>query len=213
MITHMEERVKKGGQLTIPERDLFTNAFKQETNKLRFAIRVATHTEKEERNKQNLTEADLAFTYKYECEKTLVKRCDTCLELLVMLLGGCEHGETGVIYGMMQGDYNRYKAEFQSGKVRESSIKSAQKAYDAATEEAENALLETHPLRLSLALNYAIFLHDFLDAKKEASRTAALAYNAAVSRLEVMPTAAHVDAAETLRLLKENLLLWGGGHS
>merc|ERR1711924_324519 len=144
---------------------------------------------KEETGRQNAGHARLAHDYRYNLVNELLKLCDLALTLLKnKLMPEVLPGETKVIYLMMMGDYNRYKAEFVSAQDRKDIAIEAQSAYSEAMEEATEHLLETHPLRLSLALNFAIFQRSMLANDEEAIVTATRAYNAAVARLEVMPT-------------------------
>ena len=79
--------------------------------------------------------------------------------------------ETTVFYLKMCGDYYRYLAEFRP----ESDYKNqAKEFYGKAMDVAQEALNETHPTRLGLALNFSVCYYEIL---KEPEKTCKLAKN------------------------------------
>merc|ERR1719447_1190653 len=66
---------------------------------------------------------------------------------------GNEDAEARIFYMKMRGDYFRYLSEFDD---REDYKNGAEKSYREAMELSKNALPETHPTRLGLALNYSV---------------------------------------------------------
>merc|ERR1711920_954139 len=112
----------------------------------------------------------------------------------------------------MRGDYNRYLTEVQeSGPVRRRAEEEGKKAYQEAIAEADRHLLTTHPVRLGLSLNWAVFQHEILGDSEGAVSTAQIALTGALQALEGMPDEAYQDAFGTLQMLKDNLTLWTSG--
>merc|ERR1719456_1905905 len=90
------------------------------------------------------------------------------------LLDNVTDPEILTFYLKIIADYHRYTAELLTGEAQEPSLQASQQAYQKACEAARN-LHPTHPMRLGLALNYAVFAHDILN---DASRARKLAANA-----------------------------------
>merc|ERR1712183_871842 len=86
----------------------------------------------------------------------------------------------------------------------------ATNAYTAALAEAKAHLLDTHPLKLGLLLNYAIFQHEILNERDSAIITARQALYGAKKDLISIPDEAQMDTEEACYALKENLLNWEG---
>ena len=94
--------------------------------------------------------------YKARVEKELKAKCDEVLTLLKESLIPQYKGkanESEVFYLKMAADYYRYLAEFESG---DDSAKQAENFYQKALDVATEALNETHPTRLGLALNFSV---------------------------------------------------------
>mmetsp|Transcript_37659 Transcript_37659/g.75837 ORF Transcript_37659/g.75837 Transcript_37659/m.75837 type:complete len:194 (-) Transcript_37659:126-707(-) len=161
MAEFMKDRVKKGGALSAEERDLLSAAYKGAITGRRHAVRVAYSVEQHEAADGSKHTAELAEGYRAKVEAELQKICDDAIKLLKGdLVPKSETGEPKVFYLKMLGDYCRYTAEFAQGDARSKVTEEAREAYGAATEEAEKHLFTTHPVRLGLALNYSVFLHE-----------------------------------------------------
>ena len=81
--------------------------------------------------------------------------------------------ESKAFYYKMKGDYYRYLAEFATGDAKSKACQDACFAYAEATKIAEKDLVVTHPVRLAMALNSSVFLHDVLQNPDEACGTKA----------------------------------------
>ena len=115
--------------------------------------------------------------------------------------------ESRVFYLKIKADIFRYLGQYETGKNVIKLIAEIEKRYLEATDEA-TTLEPTHPLRLALSLNYAIFKYEI-----EQNFTAAIeiANKAFQEALTLFPSLEDADQDETLRvliLLEENIDLW-----
>merc|ERR1712166_1590913 len=144
--------------------------------------------------------------------------------------------EVLVFFHKMEGDYNRYGAEVTAGDDKMKYKTKAQQAYQCATElcerqvpagtgkakekgeavaptnETEDELPPTNPIRLGLALNYSVFMYEILEAKEEASKVADQAFEAAIDKLDDLSEEQYRDSTLIMQLLKDNRDLWSTGE-
>merc|ERR1712091_755881 len=83
-------------------------------------------------------------------------------------------GEEKTFYLKMMGDYYRYMAEFSDGQSKVDAANNASSAYEAGLAEA-SAMGACNPVRLGLALNYSVFLHEVQKDTEKAKVTATTA--------------------------------------
>merc|ERR1712232_695924 len=105
-------------------------------------------------------------------------------------------------YYKMLGDYYRYLTEFADEDKRNDILPAATEAYYTGTEWAAH-LPATHTVRLGLALNYSVFLHEIVRDTVQAREKARAAYDTAAPQV----TQDQEDALLTLQLLQDNLNL------
>ena len=112
-----------------------------------------------------------------------------------------------------KGDYYRYLAEFSKESEREQYSKAALEAYKTAYKHASVTLPPTHPTKLGLALNFAVYYHDICDSPERACFLAKHAFDeaiAAVSKATVSDQVAIEDSLMILQLLRDDMILWSG---
>ena len=107
----------------------------------------------------------------------------------------------------MKGDYFRYLGEFLSGDNRKRVIQEAQDSYKEANGEAEH-LKSTHPIRLSLVLNWSVFYYEILSSPDIACKLAKQAFDNAIADLDGLEEDEYRDSATIMQLLRDNLTLW-----
>ncbi|KAH7930081.1 14-3-3 protein [Leucogyrophana mollusca] len=205
------------GALTIEERNLLSVAYKNITNNLRSSWRIVDSLEKLEsarvgsagyskhqvvliRRQRSRIERELA-----DVCKDIVKLLDDCL------LSTAEPGEETVFYYKMKGDYYRYLAEFaqQHDRGRFSDLSLA--AYKISYKHALALLDPTHPTRLGLALNFAVYYHDVRKSPERACHLGKHAFDEAVACLdEDSSTQVLRDSMMILQLLRDDLVIWSG---
>jgi 14-3-3 protein epsilon len=107
----------------------------------------------------------------------------------------------------MKGDYFRYLGEFLAGDNRKRVIQEAQDSYKESNVEAEN-LKSTHPIRLSLILNWSVFYYEILSSPDIACKLAKQAFDNAIADLDGLEEDEYRDSATIMQLLRDNLTLW-----
>lgn len=110
-----------------------------------------------------------------------------------------------------KGDYFRYLAEFaqQSDRGNYSDLSLA--AYKHAYKHALAKLEPTHPTRLGLALNFAVYYHDVRKSPERACHLGKHAFDEAVACLnESSSVQVMRDSMMILQLLRDDLVIWSG---
>eukprot|EP00800_Vazella_pourtalesii_P006272 TRINITY_DN1786_c0_g1_i6.p1 TRINITY_DN1786_c0_g1~~TRINITY_DN1786_c0_g1_i6.p1 ORF type:complete len:266 (+),score=79.63 TRINITY_DN1786_c0_g1_i6:55-852(+) len=218
----MEEVVKqkheKNGSLTTEERNLLSVAYKNVIGSNRAAWRIITSIEQKEisRSKQDSEKKlNIIKEYRTRVEKELDDICENILEVLdnYLLSSKVElQTECKVFYYKMKGDYCRYMAEYKTGSGRNEAADKASEAYNQAqqmaSEEGENNLPSTHPIRLGLALNYSVFHYEIRNKPDEACKLAKKAFDDAIAELDNLSEDSYKDSTLIMQLLRDNLTLW-----
>ncbi|KIK36442.1 hypothetical protein CY34DRAFT_779154 [Suillus luteus UH-Slu-Lm8-n1] len=157
------------GALTIKERKLLSVAYKNITNPLRSSWRVVS----------------LIRRQRVRIEKELTDACKDIVKLLNdSLLATAKVGEETVFYYKLKGDYYRYLAEFAQQQERSRCSDSSLAAYKFAYKHALAMLGPTHPTRLGLALNFAVYYHDVRKSPEKACHLGKHAFDEAVACLD-----------------------------
>ena len=176
MVGTMKRVVHMDVELTEKERNLLSIAYKNSVATRRASWRIVSSLLQIDLNKeqQNITKE-----YQSKIERELTIICNDILELLDnYLITSTEEIKTKVFYIKMKADYNRYIAEFTTNELKEKAIKNSKEAYEEAIEIAKG-LEKLNLNRLSLILNYCVFIFEILDdyeksrdiAKKEFDQT------------------------------------------
>merc|ERR1712169_92871 len=79
--------------------------------------------------------------------------------------------------------------------------------YQSAMDAAEG-LVETHPTRLGLALNYSVCYYEILKQPEKACQLAKEAFDAAIQKLDSLTDDSYKDSTLIMQLLRDNLTLW-----
>ncbi|KAL3319017.1 hypothetical protein Ciccas_002317 [Cichlidogyrus casuarinus] len=213
MAVAMKRVVKEKDELNNEERNLFSVAYKNVVGARRSSWRVISSIESKSDGEKKV---ELAKNYREKVEQELEVICRDVLDLLdkhLILKNVNRSAESNVFYLKMKGDYHRYLAEVKTKEQRESVVKEAQEAYQAATEKAKNDLATTHPIRLGLALNYSVFYYEILQNPQEAHKLAKNVFDDAISDLETIDEANYKDSTLIMQLLRDNLTLWENENS
>merc|ERR1712150_226754 len=115
--------------------------------------------------------------------------------------------EGKVLFEKMKGDYLRYEAEVATGAERDALATKSEEAYVDGTQSAKD-LTSTHPVRLGLALNYSVFLHDIKDDSQKACEVAKKAFDEAIAELDNLKEDAYKDSTLIMQQLRDNLSQW-----
>jgi 14-3-3 protein epsilon len=202
-------------RLTLEERNMLSVAYKNITNDLRRSWRMIDSLEILESSGEKSRSLVLIRQEKTRIERDLANICKDVAEILNdRLLPYAKRGEDTVFYAKMQGDYFRYLVEFALKNERDHYAKLSLSAYKFAYKHASSELGPTHPTRLGLALNFAVYYHDVLRSPERACHLAKHAFDEAVQCLDeddCSPGRQHIqDALMILQLLRDDLVLWFG---
>lgn len=194
--------------LSADERNLFSLAYKQISSKKRSSWRILVAKQQREENKGNLHNAKLTKTYRKRLENELNGVCEEVLELLEeKIIPNCSNDECRVFFYKMKADYLRYEAEILHEKKR---VRVAQRSldfYSRATQIAESLPL-THPIRLGVALNFAVFYFEVMKNAEMACDIAKNTLEEVVSMLSSTPEEHYNESTSILQILRDNLTLW-----
>ena len=125
------------------------------------------------------------IAYKNKIEGELTEKCSEILKLLEEYVIPKTHTEEATVFFLkMKADYYRYIAEFNTGEQRSAASQRALLTYTQAVERANKTLSSTHPVKLGLALNYAVFFHEIMMSHERAIVIARDAFNAAIIEID-----------------------------
>jgi len=206
MASHMRAVVTTGRDLSVEERNLFANAYKNYIGAKRAAWRVISGIE--QKIDSSSRRRDLSKEYRIKIEEELKSSCNDVLSLIQQHLMGTLDVENQIFYLKMQGDYYRYLAEFSKNATSDSVFDSAKVAYAQAYELAREKLSPAHPLRLGLVLNFSVFYFEILDSHDRACEMAREAVAAAGDDLSHLAEPARNDSSLIIQLMKDNVKIW-----
>ncbi|XP_078600674.1 14-3-3 protein zeta-like [Branchiostoma floridae x Branchiostoma japonicum] len=197
----MKERVETTPVLSAEERDLLSEAYKNEVGSRRSAWRILTNVE------HRAPDDNREATWLRERVETEIKElCGDVLTLVDKLLGSeTLEDEAQVFYYKMNGDYYRYLVEVSYGEDRDNKAKKAKKAYEQAWAAAK-PLRATNPVKLELALNVSVFHYEILNQVDSACTMAREAFDAALA--DESPDCNYGVSQAIMIQLRGNLTLW-----
>ena len=196
-------------ELTVEEQNLLSVAFKNAVEARRASWRTISSIEQNEANKADGAKLIMIKAYKTQVEQELKDICNDILSVLDKhLIPGSDTAESKVFYYKMKGDYYRYTAEFVTSDGRKEATEISLLAYEAATDIAMAELPTTHPYRLAVALNFAVFYHEIFSSPDRACLLAKAAYDAAISEIDALSEESYKDSVLIMHQLLHNLSLW-----
>ncbi|CCM04046.1 uncharacterized protein FIBRA_06205 [Fibroporia radiculosa] len=198
-------------QLSLEERNLLSIAYKNITATHRSSWRNIDTVEKREGRYASRQQQTLMRREKEQIEHDLTEVCKGVVELLErFLIPAANPGEEKVFYCKMRGDYYRYLAEMTRNQTRDQYATTSLDAYKFAYKHALVTLDPTHPTRLGLALNFAVYYHDICHSPERACFLAKHALDDAVAAASDSSYAVQSleDSLMILQLLKDDIILW-----
>ena len=120
---------------------------------------------------------------KTKVEGELSDICNKVLALLDSHLLEKASPENLVFYLKMKADYQRYLCEFKAAEAKEQMKDETRDAYRKALDEAEK-LAVTHPIRLGVELNHAVFQCEVENKLEQAINGARSAFENAIQELD-----------------------------
>ncbi|XP_065878440.1 14-3-3-like protein D [Euphorbia lathyris] len=195
--------------LTVDERNLFYVGYKNAVGSRRESLRIISSIEQKEESKRNDQNVALIKGYRQNVVSELSTICSDVMMLIdEHLIPSSSAAESTAFYYKMKADHYRYLAEFTNGSERNEVAEQSMRAYETASATAQADLPPTHPLRLSLALNYSVFFYEILKSPERACHLARQAFDEALSEMDNLTVEACEDSILVLQLLRENLTLW-----
>ena len=168
----MKQVVQHDAILDRRERKLFNAAFKNAITSRRNSWRLFKKAER--KNDANSERRQfIAGQCKENIIQELKKLCYDVINLVnKTMLPKSLGAESTIFYHKMKGDYFRYLIDFASRDEQQELVEESQKAYHKGYKMAKAELNGLHPLRLGIALNYAVFYHEIM---RDITRSCALA--------------------------------------
>lgn len=206
MVGFMKTLVKAGRDLSVDERNLLADAFKNYIGEKRLAWRVVMGIE--QKIDVSSRKRELSREYKLKIEDELRLTCNEVLELIEKFLLNTIDIENKIFYMKMKGDYYRYLSEFSSDTADDNVFEKAKIAYAQAYELARENLPPAHPLRLGLVLNFSVFHYEILESPEVACDLAKDSLEHGEGDLHNMSELPRKDSALILQLLRDNLKIW-----
>ena len=202
----MKAVVQMGGGLSLEERNLFSVAYKNLAGARRSEWRTLSAIEQ----KVDGFSGQLARQYRERVATELKAVSSEVLELLQQQLEPhATQAEARLFYAKMIGDYYRYLAEITTGCDQLRRYSDASKAaYDRAMAVSRTGLPSTHPIRLGLALSFAVFSYEILNDHERAVQIARATFDEAISDLDSLSEDHYKDSTLILQLLRDNLTQW-----
>ena len=212
MTEFLEQMLKtREKDLNSDERNLLSIAYKNSVTSRRTSLRTITAYEMKEKKKDSSTFLPYIQEYKKKIEEELTKMCNNVISVIDNTLSKrAEDNEAKVFYWKMNGDYNRYIAEYAQGELKQKVADNALAAYKKATEFAKG-LSTIHPIALGLALNFSVFYYEVINDHEQACNIAKTTLDLANKELPQNvdeDDEQYRDSMSIINLLKENLEMW-----
>ena len=207
IVAFANELIQLGKELTYDEINLISVAFKNSIGRKRTLLQALAAIEEKDKEK-GAKHTEIIQQYKKKVKQELENISKCIISVLDnYLIKPAPISETKLFYLKMKGDYYRYWAESLVGDKQKEVGSKAFEAYSEATTEAEE-LPKTNPIKLGLALNYSIFLYEFLNEPDKAIKLAKTAFDSAIEDLDTIEEKTYKDTGKIMQLLRDNLNLW-----
>lgn len=189
-------------ELTSAERVLVGVAFKNTVGQLRGAHRMVWTSDQF---------SAAANHYKNHIEAQLTTFCQTSLDLFAMVNKASGLSTESRVFALkLQADFQRYLTEISLEEGAEASPASqrALDLYQHAMQLAESKLEATDPMRLGVAINYAVCCQVVFKDTKQACQLAKTAFNQSIAKLDEVEDDQYKDSTLLMQMLRDNLTLW-----
>ena len=160
VLEFIEEFIKLNPKLDKEECDIVSTGFKNMISDKRSSWFTLNSMERKEKKKKKNTVKEIK-EIKSHIENELRETCNKLQEIIdKYLLPNNEEDDTIVFLLKLKADYFRYICEFAEGKEFEYNLNKAEEYYKKAFEISEKKLPIINCNRVSIGLNYAIFLYE-----------------------------------------------------
>ena len=139
--------------------------------------------------------------YKKEIDQKIFKASTETISFIVEHLSNQTNPESRIFFLKMKADHQRFIAEAATGKMQRVSTVNAENTYIEGQTLAEKWLLPNNPIRLGLAMNYSVLLH-------ELSKDYTKAIDVAKEALSQVDTKIDKETKLIIELIKDNINKW-----
>ena len=200
VLSCMRDAIERNPSLSSNERTLLATSFKSLCAESREKWKALVDSPERERERER--------------EMRAAEVEDVCQEALSLvsdnLLPAAKDAESKTFYLKMKADYTSCLNQVtpdsdvsQKSQRLQAAVEAQNTAYETSHE-----LPQTHPVRLGIALNYALFQQE-LKKPEVALRTAKRAFDDAVQQLDSLSEDSYKESTEVMQLLRDNMTLWG----
>lgn len=191
------------------ERTLLSIAYNKLVHPLRVSIRTLTDSISQEQNEIIKVPLQSMRSKLIEELETLCTEAIELVQRMILFESAFQDAEAIIWAYKTIGDHHRYQAElFLPGKEDQKDL--AETAFVRGLNEAQTRLVPISPLRLSLALNYAVFCYEIVRDEEKGRTIAQDAYDAAELELTSlkMNQTAIPETEALLRVIQKTLQSW-----
>lgn len=201
-------------QLTTRERDLLSLASQHAVGRRRRELQQLMALSPEERqavvlesNKDVMPESKTQ-SHEDKLRREILDLCRGIVSLARHQLALDLDSVCIVFFHKVLADHARYIAWFADGSIKDTAVAQASSAYQQASLEAIANLDASHPFRVALALNFAVFTYDVLRKRTEAISIAQTALDDATDGAGGVREASGGSIAAMLQSLEDNIVDW-----
>ena len=208
VINFIKEFIKLKPKLNKEECDIISNGFKNLLTDKRSSWSVLHSMERKEKKKRINTVKEIKEIKKH-IEKEIREVCVELQNLLdKYLLPNNDDDDILVFLYKLKADYYRYICEFAEEDEFKENLSKAEEFYKKAYDISEKKLPVINCNRVSLALNYAIFLYEVKKDKKGGFDLAQNTFKENMKFYNDLEQPKYRDTLLIIQLLKENIIFW-----
>ena len=208
VINFIKEFIKLNPKLEKEECDIISTGFKNMISEKRSSWFTLQSMERKEKKKKKNTIKEIK-EIKNHIENEIRETCKELQDLVDKeLLPKNEEDEVLVFLYKLKADYFRYICEFAEGNELLDNLIKAEEFYKKAYEIADKKLPIINSNRVSVALNYAIFLYETKKDKKNGFDIAQNTFKESMKFIEDLEKPKYRDTLLIIQLLKENIIFW-----
>jgi 14-3-3 protein epsilon len=213
VLEFIEEFIKLNPKLDKEELDILSTGFKNMiTDKRASWFTLNSLERKEKKKKKNIVKE--IKEVKSHIENELRETCNKLQEIVdKYLLPNNDDDESVVFLYKLKADYFRYICEFAEGKELENNLTKSEEYYKKAFEISEKKLPIMNCNRVSVGLNYAIFLYEVKKDKKGGFDVAQNIFKESMKFIDDLENSKYRDTLLIIQLLKENIIFWNSEMS
>ena len=208
VIEFIEEFIKLNPKLDKEECDILSTGFKNMITDKRASWFTLNSMERKEKKKKKNTVKEIK-EIKNHIENELREICNKLQEIVDKnLIPNNDEVDTLVFLYKLKADYFRYICEFAEGNEYQDNLIKAEEYYKKAYEIADKKLPIINCNRVSVALNYAIFLYETKKDKKSGFDIAQNTFKESMKFIDDLEKPKYRDTLLIIQLLKENIIFW-----